>query len=99
MSNPNPPRSGIIEYIEMVPDPGKDARLSKLSQAYHNSALSQLGFAVAEASPDLLARYIAAEMEAADRQQLLAELITRLSEDDLRTLGDGLQARLGRGAA
>jgi hypothetical protein len=96
--NPTPRRKGIIEYIEKVPDPAEDARFLEQIRQFRKTALSKIGPSVAEAPPELLAQYVAEEMEADERQTFLAELVRCLPEDVLRGLGEALQARLGRGA-
>lgn len=70
-----------------------------MSRQFRKTALYQIGPAVAEAPPALLAQYIALEMEPPERQELLAELVKLLPEDAARTLAEALQTRMGRGAA
>jgi hypothetical protein len=99
MSDTTPPqRSGIIDYIDVVPDPATDAQMLEQSRKHHQTALYKIGPDIGDAPPELLAQYIV-EMEADERQEFLKELVQRLPEDVLRVLGEALQQRLGRGAA
>lgn len=96
-SNSKKPR-GLIWVGPPVTDPVEQARSLEQSRKYSKTAAYKIGPDIHHATPDLLAQHIV-EIDSAQRQAFLDELLQRLSEDDLRKLGEAIQQRLGRGAA
>ncbi len=99
MSQNRPPRIRSQVIIAPPNTPEELEAATAAHRRYKQTALGRIGCEqVVDAPLPDLAQFIA-ELDAADRQEFLSELVTRLPADVLPSLADALRRRLDAPAA